>query len=416
MNFFEELEWRGLIKDCTDRDGLRNKLNNESVTCYCGIDPTADSLHIGHLQQLILLKRYQNAGHRVIAVCGGATGMIGDPRPTTERSLLSLEQVKHNVEAIKQQVSRFVDFSDGKALLVNNYDWLSKLSLLQFLRDYGKYFNVSYMINKETIAKRLSSGISFTEFTYTILQAIDWLTLYKEYNCTVQFGGSDQWGNIVSGADLIKKVMGDNSSVFAVTSPLITKSDGSKFGKSEGENVWLDENRTSPYDFYQFIINVSDSDIINFLKRFSFKSREEIEALEKDLNERPEERNAQKALASELCEMVFGKKGLDSALKITNTLFSGNFKELSAKEIKQGLKDAKSFEISKNMNIVDILNDTQIAKSKREARELVNGGSISINGDKITDVNQIIDKGFAIEDSLIVLRKGKKNYFILYLK
>ena len=415
MNFFEELSWRGLIKDCTDIDGLKVRLQSQ-VTCYCGIDPTADSLHIGHLQQVLLLRRYQLAGHKVIALCGGATGMIGDPRPTTERKLITLDEVAYNVESIKKQLTNFLDFSNGNALLLNNHDWLGNITMLHFLRDYGKYFNVSYMIAKDTISSRLNSGISFTEFTYTILQAADWLHLYQNYNCELQIGGSDQWGNLVSGSDLIRKVCGDKAKVFGITSPLITKSDGSKFGKSEGGNVWLDPEKTSPYEFYQFLINIGDEDIITMLKKLSFQTREEIERLEIEVKERGHLREAQKVLAKELTLLVHGEEGLDSALRITETLFSGNIKNLSAKEIKQGLKDSKNFEVSLGSPLIDEMVNTKIVSSKREARELINAGSISINGDKMTDLDKIISKEDSIDNEFIILRKGKKNYFILNLK
>lgn len=415
MNFFDELNWRGLIKDCTDVEGLKERLKTP-VTCYCGIDPTADSLHIGHLQQVLLLRRYQQAGHRVIALCGGATGMIGDPRPTTERTLISLEDVAHNVECIKKQLSSILDFSDDKALLLNNHDWLGNITMLHFLRDYGKYFSVSYMIAKDTIASRLDTGISFTEFTYTILQAADWLHLYQNYDCELQIGGSDQWGNLVSGNDLIRKVCGDKAKVYGITSPLITKSDGSKFGKSEGENIWLDPNKTSPYQFYQFIINIADEDIINMLQKLSFKTKEEIEELEIEVKERPHLRKAQKALAEELTLLVHGQEALDSALKITETLFKGNIKDLSPKEIKDGLKDAKTFKVEIGNNLVDEMVKTKIVSSKREARQLISSGSISLNGDKMMDLNKVISIEDSIDNEFIILRKGKKNYFILNLK
>ncbi|HCY06368.1 MAG TPA: tyrosine--tRNA ligase [Erysipelotrichaceae bacterium] len=415
MNFFDELNWRGLIKDCTDVEGLKERLKTP-VTCYCGIDPTADSLHIGHLQQVLLLRRYQQAGHRVIALCGGATGMIGDPRPTTERSLISLEDVAHNVECIKKQLSSILDFSDDKALLLNNHDWLGNITMLHFLRDYGKYFSVSYMIAKDTIASRLDTGISFTEFTYTILQAADWLHLYQNYDCELQIGGSDQWGNLVSGNDLIRKVCGDKAKVYGITSPLITKSDGSKFGKSEGENIWLDPNKTSPYQFYQFIINIADEDIINMLQKLSFKTKEEIEQLEIEVKERPHLRKAQKALAEELTLLVHGQEALDSALRITETLFKGNIKDLSPKEIKDGLKDAKTFKVEIGNNLVDEMVKTKIVSSKREARQLISSGSISLNGDKMMDLNKVISIEDSIDNEFIILRKGKKNYFILNLK
>ncbi len=416
MIFFEELEWRGLVKDVTDYEGLKNKLNNEKIVCYCGVDPTADSMHIGHLQQIMLLRRYQLAGHKPIALCGGATGTIGDPRPTTERRLITLEEVAHNVEALKKQLSKFLDFDGGKAILLNNYDWLGHLSLIDFLRDYGKHFNVSNMLAKDTIAKRLSTGISFTEFTYTILQAIDFLHLYQNFNCELQIGGSDQWGNLVSGTDLIRKVLGDDAKVYGVTSPLITKSDGSKFGKSEGGNIWLDPDKTSPYEFYQFLINISDSDIINMLKKLSFQSKEEIERLEIEVKERPHLREAQKILAAELTELVHGKEGLSQALKITETLFKGNIKELSGKELRMGLKDAKSFEIEDNVLLIDALVENKIISSKREARELISSMSIQVNGDKVDSFEKILLKSEAIDNEFVIVKKGKKNYFVLNFK
>lgn len=416
MKFFEELKWRGLIKDVTDEKNLSEKLNTKS-TAYLGIDPTASSLHIGHMQQLLLLRRYQKAGHRVIALCGGATGMIGDPRPTTERKLLKLEDIAHNVECIKKQISKFVDFDNpDNGILVNNYDWISKINLIDFLRDYGKYFNVSYMINKDTIAKRLESGISFTEFTYTILQALDYLYLYETYGCDIQFGGSDQWGNIVSGSDLIKKIHGENAKVFGVTSPLIVKSDGSKFGKSEGSNVWLDKEMTSVYEFYQFWLNVSDSDVIGFLKRMSFKNKDEIDLLEKSLQENPHLREAQKALAAEITTLVHGEEELKNALRITKLLFSGDVSKLSAKELKIGLKGAPEAKLESGINILDALVKLSICGSKSEARKLVEGNSIMINGQKVNDLNFTLLKENAIDQELTIVKKGKKYYYIAYFE
>lgn len=416
MKFFEELKWRGLIKDVTDEKNLSEKLNTKS-TAYLGIDPTASSLHIGHMQQLLLLRRYQKAGHRVIALCGGATGMIGDPRPTTERKLLKLEDIAHNVECIKKQISKFVDFDNpDNGILVNNYDWISKINLIDFLRDYGKYFNVSYMINKDTIAKRLESGISFTEFTYTILQALDYLYLYETYGCDIQFGGSDQWGNIVSGSDLIKKIHGENAKVFGVTSPLIVKSDGSKFGKSEGSNVWLDKEMTSVYEFYQFWLNVSDSDVIGFLKRMSFKNKDEIDLLEKSLQENPHLREAQKALAAEITTLVHGEEELKNALRITELLFSGDVSKLSAKELKIGLKGAPEAKLESGINILDALVKLSICGSKSEARKLVEGNSIMINGQKVNDLNFTLLKENAIDQELTIVKKGKKYYYIAYFE
>lgn len=410
MNFLEELKWRGLVKDCTDLQGLEEKLK-QPVTAYCGFDPTADSLHVGHLQQIMLLRRYQNAGHRPIALCGGGTGMIGDPRPTTERKLLTVDELNYNVSCLKKQLSHFIDFEDGKACLVNNYDWLNSLSLLDFLRDYGKHFNVSYMIAKDTIASRLQTGISYTEFSYTILQAIDWLKLYTEFNCELQIGGSDQWGNLVSGTDLIRKVCGDKAKVFGITSPLITKSDGSKFGKSEGKNIWLDPNKTNAYEFYQFWVNTADRDIIDYLKRLSLKQPEEIMELEKSLAEAPHLREAQKALAVELTALVHGEEGLAVAIKITETLFKGDIRELSAEELKQGLMDAPKFKVADEMLLIDALVDCKICQSKREARELIQAGSIQINGEKTTDLEAKLMQNEAFNKEFTIIKKGKKNYF-----
>lgn len=411
MNFLEELEWRGLVKDVTDLDGLRERLKSKT-TAYVGIDPTADSLHIGHLQQLMLLKRYQNAGHKVIALCGGGTGMIGDPRPTTERRLITLEEVAHNVECIKGQIAHFVDFSDPeKGVLMNNYDWLGNITILEFLRDYGKHFNIANMIAKDTIAKRLSTGISFTEFSYTILQALDWLMLYRNYNCEIQFGGSDQWGNLVSGTDLIHKVCGEDAKVFGITSPLITKADGSKFGKSEGGNIWLDPEKTSAYEFYQFWVNVGDSEIATLLRRLSMRSPDEIMALEASLETEPEKRQAQKALAEELTRTVHGEDGLARAMKITDTFFSGSIMDLSAEELKEGLKGAKRFAVQDQMNIIDVLAQTGIASSRREARQLVQQGSIQVNGQK-ADADTVLLRSEAIDGSFAILKKGKRNYFV----
>ena len=411
MNFIEELQWRGLVKDVTDFEGLKERLQNPA-TCYCGFDPTADSLHVGHLQQILLLRRYQKAGHRPIALCGGATGMIGDPRPTTERKLLTLEEVQYNAECIRKQLSMFLDFTgDNAAIVENNYNWISKINVIEFLRDYGKHFNVSYMINKDVVASRLEKGISFTEFTYTILQALDWLHLYETYGCELQIGGSDQWGNLTSGCELIRK-MKENSKVFGITSPLITKSDGSKFGKSEGKNVWLDPERTSAYEFYQFWLNVGDADIVDYLKRLSFKSKEEIEALEASLKEAPHLREAQKALAEELTILVHGEQGLETAKKITSVLFGGDIRTLNPKEIKIALADAKTVSIAENTLLIDAMVAGGIASSKREARDLLKNG-VLVNGERITDGNYVLNREMAFDHSFVTIRKGKKNYFVL---
>lgn len=412
MDFFDELKWRGLIKDVTDEESLRERLKSP-ITCYCGFDPTADSCHIGHLQQVILLRRYQKAGHRPIVLVGGATGMIGDPRMTSERKLLSLEDVKHNAECLKQQLSHFVDFEgDNKAILANNYDWISQLSVIDFLRDYGKCFNVSYMIAKDTVASRLERGISYTEFSYMILQAMDFLHLYRTYNCQLQIGGSDQWGNLTCGVELVRKLEGENAKVYGVTSPLITKSDGTKFGKSEGKNVWLDSKKSSPYEFYQFFVNVADSDIANMLKRLSMKSVDEIKQLIYQSETQPHLREAQKALAMELTEIVHGKEGLQSALRITDALFKGNIADLTADEISQAFKDAEKTTVSENTSLIDALLQGKVCSSKREAREFITSGSISINGTKCQQIDKVLTLHDTLDGKTIVIRKGKKNYSI----
>lgn len=413
MRFIEELKWRNLFKDVTDEKGLVERMKTP-MSVYCGFDPTADSLHIGHLQQILLLKRYQKEGHHPIALIGGGTGMIGDPRPSSERTLQSIETVQKNAVAIQKQIESIVsDVDDNGVTVLNNYEWLKDIHLLEFLRDYGKFFNVNTMIAKDTIASRLDTGISFTEFTYTILQALDWLHLLDYHQCEVQIGGSDQWGNLLSGSELIRKVHGGTKQVFGITSPLITKADGSKFGKSEGENIWLDPNRTDSYTFYQFWINVADEDIENFMKRLSMKSVDEIKSIIATHEKEPHKRIAQRALASELTELVFKAEGLESAIRISETLFSGQLEKLSAKEIKLALKDAPSVTVEKSMSLVDLLVDNNLIKSKREARTLITQGSISINGEKIDDTYFEMKKDDAIEKQISIIKKGKKTFYIV---
>ena len=413
MDFIEELQWRGLVKDVTDLDGLKETLK-QPVTVYCGFDPTADSLHVGHLQQIILLRRYQKAGHRPIALCGGFTGMIGDPRPTTERKLLTHEEVLHNAECIKDQLARFLSFEgDNGAIMENNNNWLGSMKLLDYLRDFGKLFNVSYMLQKDTIKKRLDSGISYTEFSYTIMQAMDWLHLYKTYNCRIQIGGSDQWGNLTTGMELIRKVLGDDAKPYGITSPLITKSDGSKFGKSEGKNIWLDPARTSSYEFYQFWLNTPDADIVDYLKRLSFRTPEEIDALALSLQEHPELREAQKALAEELTRIVHGEEGLAKALKITETFFRGNIMDLTPQEMREGLADAQKVNVADGVTLIDALVEAGVSRSKSDARKLIQQGSISINGVKTAEIDRTLTKNEAIDHEFSILRKGKKNYIVV---
>lgn len=412
MDFLDELTWRGLIKDVTDLDGLKERIKRP-MTVYCGFDPTADSLHIGHLQQLLLLKRYQQQGHHPIALIGGATGMIGDPRPTTERSLQTLDEINQNIIGISAQIRSILCNTNLPVTIVNNFDWLSKIDILTFLRDFGKHFNVNYMIAKDIVSSRLATGISFTEFTYTILQAADWLHLYQNHNCEMQIGGSDQWGNLTSGSELIRKVVGNQAKVFGVTSPLITNSDGSKFGKSEGKNIWLDPDKTDAYTFYQYWINVSDNDVIDFMKRLSFKTVDEIMEFADITEKEPHLRYAQKALAEELTELVYGLDGVESAKKISEVLFSGQFDRLSLAELEVALAEASFGDISEDTLLIDCLVGVGAARSKREARDLITGGSVLINGGRVNDLEFVVKKENALHKSLTVIRKGKKYYFVV---
>lgn len=412
MNFLEELEWRGLLKDVTNKENLQKRMA-DPITLYCGYDPTADSLHVGHLQQLILLKRYQKEGHHPIALIGGATGMIGDPRPTTERSLLSNEDLQHNIKCLSEQITGILNSDNNPVKIVNNAEWLGEMTMLEFLRDYGKFFSVNTMLAKDTIASRLSTGISFTEFSYTILQAIDYLHLYENHNVELQVGGSDQWGNLVSGTDLIRKVKGHEVEVFGATSYLITKSDGSKFGKSEGENIWLDPKRTDAYTFYQYFVNCSDDDIVDFTRRLSMTTPEEINALEAEFKEAPHKRAMQIALAKELTLLLHGEEGLATAEAMTQALFSGNVQDLTSDQIRSAFADSNTIDVSEDQNLVDLLIETKIMPSKREARQMIGQGAISVNGHVIKDLDYVVTKEQAFDKSLTLIRKGKKTYYIL---
>lgn len=413
MTIIQELLWRGLVKDTTDLEAIQ-EMTHQPITLYAGFDPTGDSLHVGHLVPLLLLRRFQLAGHHSIALAGGATGMIGDPRPTTERQLLTADQVKHNVECIKKQLSMFLDFEGvNPAKLVNNYDWTQNLSLIDFLRDYGKHFNLNYMLAKDTISSRLATGISYTEFSYMILQSMDYLHLFKEFGCKLQIGGSDQWGNVTAGVELIRKAEGANTGVQAMTVPLITKSDGTKFGKSEGGAIWLDPTRTSPYEFYQFWINTQDADVEKYLKIFTFLSQEDITTIVKEHLEAPHLRLGQRTLAKELTTLVHGEDRFLQAKKISEVLFSGDISSLTLEEIDMCFKDVKSEQTTEDILLIDVLILTGAAKSKREAREFISGGSVMVNGQKITDVEFLVTKENAFEQKATVLRRGKKLYFIL---
>lgn len=405
MTFFEELQWRGLIKDTAGED-LADKLNGEPITFYWGTDPTADSLHLGHYSSLVTAKRLAKAGHHPILLCGGATGLIGDPRPTAEREIISKEQLAKNLEGIKAQVSRIFE---GKAEVVNNYDWFQGYELTDFLRDVGKYINVNYMLDKDIIRRRLETGITFAEFTYTLIQGYDFLWLYENKGCILQAEGSDQWGNITTGLDLIKKKTGKDA--YAFTMPLVLDKYGNKFGKSEGNALWLDRNKTSSYELYQYLINVDDEMVISYLKIFTFLTPEEIMQLEKSNQENPHLREAHKALAREIITDLHGKDAYLEAVKISESLFSGNIKELSAKELEDAFKGIEPF-VAKEANLVDFLVEFGICSSKREAREFISNGSISVNGDRVTGLDYLVTKDIAIEQKYVVVRRGKKKYFI----
>ncbi|AYX90112.1 tyrosine--tRNA ligase [Staphylococcus cohnii] len=414
----EELKWRGLIYQQTDETGIENLLNKEQVTLYCGADPTADSLHIGHLLPFLTLRRFQEHGHRPLVLIGGGTGMIGDPSGKSEERKLQTEaQVETNVQGISKQMHKIFEFDTNKgAKLVNNKDWLGQISLIEFLRDYGKHVGVNYMLGKDSIQTRLEHGISFTEFTYTILQAIDFGHLNQTYNCKIQVGGSDQWGNITSGIELMRRMYGENEA-FGLTIPLVVKSDGKKFGKTEGGAVWLDADKTSPYEFYQFWINSTDEDVIKFLKYFTFLSKAEINDLEKSLQEAPHLREAQKALAENVTRFIHGQDALDDAIRISQALFSGDLKSLSAKELKEGFKDVPQVDLNHTTsNLVEAIVETGISSSKRQAREDINNGAIYINGERQQDVNYELSEDDKIDNAFTIVRRGKKKYFMINYK
>ncbi|EJD5757393.1 tyrosine--tRNA ligase [Staphylococcus pseudintermedius] len=411
----EELSWRGLVYQQTDEEGIETLLNKEEVKIYCGADPTADSLHIGHLLPYLTLRRFQEAGHRPIVLVGGGTGMIGDPSGKSEERVLQTEaQVDKNVRGIQQQMEQLFDFNvENGPILVNNYDWLSQISLIEFLRDYGKHVGVNYMLGKDSIQSRLENGISYTEFTYTILQAIDFGHLNRVHDCKLQIGGSDQWGNITSGIELMRRMYGVTD-VYGFTIPLVTKADGKKFGKSESGTIWLDPEKTSPYEFYQFWINTSDDDVIKFLKYFTFLSKTDIEALEKSVVEEPHLRKAQTTLAEEVTRFIHGNDALAEAQRISQALFKGDLKLLSAEEIKAGFKDVPQVTLSnETTNIVDALVETKISSSKRQAREDITNGAIYINGERQQDLAYTLSSDDRYDDTFTIIRRGKKKYFMV---
>ncbi len=402
MKLYDELVWRGLIENITD-ESLIEKINNGGLTFYIGTDPTGDSLHIGHYSTFSMATRLKKGGHNPILLVGGATGLIGDPKPTAERPMITKEQLDYNYKKLRQQVENIFGFE-----VVNNYDWSKDINFIDYLRDYGKHFNLNYMLNKETVKSRLDVGITYTEFSYMIMQSLDFLWLYENKGCTLQIGGSDQWGNITSGVELIRKKIGKEA--YGLTMPLITKADGTKFGKSEGNAIWLDINKTSSYEMYQFFLNAEDSKVIEYLKKLTFLSINEINELEKKHLDCPEKREAHKALAKEVITFLHGANEYEKAVKISEALFSGNIKNLTKEEILIGFKGVPTFKFEEK-NLVDLLVDNNICSSKREAREFINNGAIVINDEKILE-DKMITKDLAIDESILVLRKGKKKYYL----
>lgn len=417
MDLIQDLQWRGIVYQQTDEEGIKEVLDKEKISLYCGVDPTADSMHIGHLLPFLTLRRFQQAGHRPIVLVGGATGLIGDPSgKSEERKLQTLEQVQVNVDGIKGQLNRLFNFEgENGAVMVNNYDWAGSMDIVTFLRDFGKHVGVNYMLAKDTISSRLETGISFTEFTYTILQAMDFYYLHKNHECRMQIGGSDQWGNITTGLELIRKMSPEGSKAFGLTIPLVTKADGTKFGKTEGGAIWLDPEKTSPYEFYQFWINTSDADVVKYLKFFTFLSKEEIEELENAVQEEPHLRKAQKALGEEMTRLIHGEEALQQAIRISAALFSGDIQSLTGSEIKQGFKDVPSFtyEQGSSLNIVELIVNAGIVQSKRQAREDVTNGAISVNGVRVNELEYTLDEKDRIDGEFTVIRRGKKKYFLI---
>ena len=405
MKIYEDLKWRGLIKDVSSPD-IEEKLNNGGMTFYIGTDPTGDSMHIGHFSSFLISKRLKDAGHNPILLVGGATGLIGDPKPDAERAMITKEEVEHNFKCLKKQAEDIFGFE-----VVNNYDWSKDVNFIDFLRDYGKYFNVNYMLNKDIVARRLDTGITYTEFSYMIMQALDFDWLYENKGVTLQVAGQDQWGNMTAGIDLIRKRQGKEA--YAFTMPLLTKKDGTKFGKTNGQAIWLDRNKTSPYEMYQFFVNVEDEKVIDYLKFLTFLSKEEIEELERKNNENPHLWEAHKKLAEEVITFLHGHEAYEEAVRITEALFSGDIKGLNVSEIENAFQDVPNYDINEDKNLVDLLVEAKICSSKREAREFVSNNSISVNGDKINDLEFVITKEVALGDKYIVIRRGKKQYYLI---
>lgn len=404
MTLYEDLQWRGLIKDLSSED-LIDKLNNEKLTFYLGTDPTADSLHIGHYSTFLVAKRLQKAGHNPILLVGGATGLVGDPRGTGEREKADAKVIQSNFEKLKAQVERLFGIK-----CVNNYDWFKDVNYIDFLRDYGKYINVNYMINKDLVKRQLEIGISYAEFSYMLIQGVDFKHLHDNYGVTLQIGGSDQWGNLTTGIEIIRKLTGEE--VYAFSIPLAVDSQGKKMGKSEGNAVWLDINKTSAYELYQYLYNLEDSMMEAYLKRFTFLGKSEIEEIMKKHLEAPEKRIAQETLAHEVVRDIHGEEEYQKAVEISRALFSGDIKKLPADQIGKIFSKVDHIDIKEAENIVDFLVNGKICSSKREAREFINSGSIYVNGDKVDSLEYNVGRENALDNKYIVIRKGKKKYFL----
>ncbi|MDD6224261.1 MAG: tyrosine--tRNA ligase [bacterium] len=404
MNLYDELVWRGLVQDISD-EALIEKLNKGGLTFYIGTDPTADSMHIGHYSSFLISKRLAKAGHHPILLVGGATGLIGDPKPTSERPMISKEEVKRNFVGLKMQAEQIFGFE-----VVNNYDWIQNINVIDFLRDYGKFFNINYMLAKDKVKTRMETGITYAEFSYMILQALDFMYLFETKNCVLQVAGSDQWGNITSGIELIRKKLGKEA--YGMVMPLVTDSNGVKFGKTEGNALWLDKNKTSSYELYQYLVNLEDSMIIEYLKKLTFLSKEEIDHYEKKNLEHPELREAHKRLAQEIITDLHGPEEYEKAYRLSQVLFNGDVKDLTGYEIQQVFHGVPSFTVKNDENLLDFLVNHGIVTSKREGREFISNGSIMINGDKCSHLDKIVAKSDAIDQKYVVVRRGKKKYYL----
>ena len=404
MTFYEELVWRGLVQDISSPE-LIDKLNEGGLTFYIGTDPTADSMHIGHYSSFLISKRLAQHGHHPLLLVGGATGLIGDPKPDAERPMITYEEVAKNIEGLKKQAEDIFGFE-----VVNNYDWTKDINVIDFLRDYGKYFNVNYMLAKDKVKSRMESGITFAEFSYMILQALDFLWLYENRNCTLQVAGSDQWGNITSGIELIRKKL--DKTAYGMVMPLVTDSTGKKFGKTEGNALWLDKNKTSSYEMYQYLINLEDSMIIDYLKKLTFLTPEEIMEIEKQHNEAPHLRIAHKALAKDIITGLHGEEEYKKAVQISEALFGGDLSGLSAEDIMQCAKQVPNIKVEEGTTLIDLLTGAKICSSRREAREMMAAGAISINNERHSDENEIINRDLGIDGKVFIIRKGKKKQYI----